>query len=311
MEPTSIFRRHRKLLFAMLFLLSGIFSRLETSFAAEPEQGGSVHQIEATVVHVDQYAVYAPNVVFYYDTQMDKRKVATLMKTAEQLRNRKAVITYSSAGGPGQDKRVLLVDIAPSGVGKSGQEKPSHEKPIPTDDSQRKPANNVPANEVPTKEDVSREPDTSSTQTTQQEKKQSGNTGLSSPITRDELTAFVRRILELNEKKDLAAIEPLYADKVDYYDRGIVGRDYVLRDLGYYYHNWETINTALEGDVVMIVLDQPEVRIAKFLSSYSVRKGEKSLAGKTENIWKIQRINGKLKLIDVKQKMLGKGSPGQ
>jgi hypothetical protein len=310
MEAKGILGRHGKKLVVIFLFLAGSFSPTGTCFAAEAPKGRDVRQVETTVIHVDQYAVYAPNVVFYFDTQMDKRKLASITKMADQLRNRKAVITYSSTGELGQDKHVLLVDITPVGGERSSPEKTPRETPKPTDDLQAKPAKNPPANEVLPKVNAPVEPD-SSKPAVPQEKKQVQTAGPSSPVTKDELTAFVRRIMELNEKKDAASIAPLYADKVDYYDRGVVSRDYVMKDLGYYFRNWEKITSRLEGDVVMIVLDQPEVRIAKFVSSFSVSNYKKSLTGRSENIWRVQRINGQLALIDVKQKLLGSESRGQ
>jgi hypothetical protein len=309
MEAKGILGRYGKKLVVILLFLAVSFSQVGSCFAAEADKGRYVRQVETTVIHVDQYAVYAPNVVFYFDTQTDKRKLASITKTADQLRNKKAVITYSSTGD--QDKHVLIVDITPVGGEKSGPEKAPRETPEPTGDLQAKPAKNPPVHEALPKGDAAVEPDSSSKQAVQQEKKQVQAAGSSSPVTRDELTALVRRIMELNQKKDVAAIAPLYADKVDYYDRGVVSRDYVMKDLGYYFRNWEKISTRLEGDVVMIVLDQPEVRIAKFVSSFSVSNYKKSLTGKSENIWKVQRINGQLMLIDVKQKLLESESRGQ
>jgi hypothetical protein len=308
MEAKSVLGRYRNKLIVILLFLAGFVFRLDACFAAEAGKGRGVNQVETTVIHVDQYAVYAPNVVFYFDPQMDKRKVASITKMAEQLRNKKAVITYSSAGDLSQDKHVVLVDILPVGGDKASPESAPRDQRNPAGDSQSKTSNTSATSETLPKDESGE----SGSQAARQDKKQAQTkAGASSPVTRGELTAFVRQILELNGKKDIAAIAPLYADKVDYYDRGVVGRDYVVRDLGYYFRNWEKITTQLEGDVVMIVLDQPEVRIAKFVSSFSVRNDKKSLVGKTENIWKVQKTNGKLMIIDVKQKLLGKESAGQ
>ena len=94
---------------------------------------------------------------------------------------------------------------------------------------------------------------------------------------------------------------------MDYYDRGIVSRDKVIQDLKYYFRNWAEIDTRMDGDVAMAGFE-PEVRIAKFISSFSVKNEKKSITGKSENIWTIQRINGELRLIDVKQKSTWKGA---
>jgi hypothetical protein len=310
MESKSLFMQRKIIFLVILLFLAGFLSRMGMCLAAEQGPVRSVQQIETTVIHVDQYAIYAPNLIFYYDTQMEKRKVASMMKAADQLRNKKAVITYSSTGDPGQDKHILLLDIIPAGE-KVNAEKTPRETPKPSGDSQGKPEKNISKTEVQPKDAETADQQEATKQIAQQEKKPAKTAGSSTPVTREELTAFIRQILELNGKKDLTSVAPFYADKVDYYDRGVVSRDYVIRDLGYYFHNWENITTLLEGDVVMIVLDQPEVRIAKFISSYSVRNEKKTLTGKTENIWKIQRINGQLKLIDVKQRVVAKESPAQ
>ncbi len=327
MEKKTFSRLQKRLLFGVLILLSISCSPPHAAFAAESAPATGSQQIEATIVHVDQYAVYAPNLVFYYDTQ-DKKKVASLMKAAEQLRNRKATITYSSSA----DKRLTLIDIS-TASGKIAMDKPSREpsprttpefRKIPDPAFEEAAVEEHPPTEPqkPARQPVREKPPTQpSIEQIAREKPQAQPPveqivrekppapeveQQAAPITRNELTVFVRRILELNGKKDITAVTPFYADRVDYYDRGVVDREYVKRDLGYYFRNWDQISTALDGDVVMIVLDQPEVRIAKFISVYSVKNEKKALNGKTENIWKVQRINGALKLIDVKQRIVSK-----
>src|SRR5208337_182099 len=113
-----------KAIFVALFLLGGFLCRGVFCFAAGSEPAGNVGQIEAVVIHVDEWAVYVPNMIFYFDTQMDKRKIETFKRVANQLRNKKALITYSSTGDPSKDQRLLLSDIV------SAEEKPNLEKPL-------------------------------------------------------------------------------------------------------------------------------------------------------------------------------------
>ncbi|MEN6441794.1 MAG: hypothetical protein ABFD97_24795 [Syntrophobacter sp.] len=360
MERRILTRQHR-IQFATAFLIvAGLFAVAATCLgAAESAPAENVQQTEVTVIHVDQYAVYAPNRIFYFDTRTDKRKIASMMRTADQLRNRKAAITYSSTGDPAQNKHVYLVDIVPAGEkpltdrpasptrearetaggpqdrparASSGEavtspaEAPSEARDLswqtaprekaprrqgmeartPTGTPDDKTARTASAGGVAPPVNDLAEPRVSSRQPTPQERTQARTADSAQPITRQEITAFVRNILELNGKKDLPGVLPFYADKVDYYDRGVVNRDYVRRDLGYYFQNWDSITTALDGDVVMIVLDQPEERTAKFVSRFSVRNDKKSVTGRTENIWRIQRINGQLRLVGVRQKIISK-----
>ncbi len=295
-----------KTIFIALFLLGGFLCQDGSCSGAAPEPAGNTGQIEAMVIHVDEWAVYAPNQIFYFDTQMDKRKIETLKRVANQLRNKKALITYASTGGLSKDKHILLSDIVSAG------EKPNLDKPVreavkPSSDAQGKLTRKLSEEKASPTEIVPTEP--ALEQAAPQEVKQSLKAGQSDPITRDEVGAFVRRLLYLNGRKDLAAVAPFYADKVDYYDRGIVSRDKVIQDLKYYFRNWAEIDTRLDGDVVMAGFE-PEVRIVKFISSFSVKNEKKAITGKTENIWRIQRINGELRLIDVKQKILGKEPSG-
>ncbi len=293
-----------KTIFVALFLLAGFLCRGGFCFAAGSQPAGNAGQIEAVVIQVDEWAVYVPNLIFYFDTQMDKRKIEALKKAANQLRNKKALITYSSTGDFSKDKHILLLDIA-SAAEKPNLEKPVHEAVEPSSDAQGQVTRKLSEEKVSPAEIVPEEP--APTQAAHQEVNQSIKAGQSEPITKEEISAFVRRLLYLNGRKDLAAVAPFYADKVDYYDRGIVSRDKVLQDLKYYFRNWAEIDTRLDGDVMMTGFE-PEVRIVKFISSFSVRNEKKSIAGKTENIWQIERKNGELRLIDVKQKILEKES---
>jgi len=295
-----------KTIFIALFLLGGLSCQGSFCLAAGTEPAGNTGQIEAVVIHVDEWAVYVPNLIFYFDSKMDKRKIETLKRVADQLRNKRALITYSSTEGLSKDKHILLSDIV-AAKEKPNPEKPSREAVKPASDAQGLLPRKLSVEEAPPTDIVRAEP--APKQAAPHEIKQSPEGGQPDPITKEEVSAFVRHLLYLNGRKDLAAAAPFYADKVDYYDRGIVGRDKVLQDLKYYFRNWSEIDTRLDGDVVMAGFD-PEVRIVKFISSFSVKNEKKSITGKTENIWTIQRINGELRLIDVKQKILGTEPPG-
>lgn len=336
-------RRYNTMILVVLFLQAGFLFSVCSVLAAGAAPSVEMHQIETVVIRVDQYAVYVPNRVFYFDPQMDKKKAAALTKTAEESRNKKVVITYSSTGDLSLGNRATLVDISSSpetakrptreGAERTGDTQEPQLRKVPIFEPGLPKEEEPPVREKPRKQTVVQEkklpvesqpspvptvaqekkPSPPAAQpgpapTVQQEKKPSVSVPAahSGPISRDEVRAFVRNLLDLNEKKNLQAAISFYADKVDYYDRGMVDRDHIKRDLGYYFHNWTQITTKLDGDVVMIVLDQPDVRIAKFVSTFAVKNDKKSLSGKTENIWKIQRINGQLRLVDVKQKTLAK-----
>jgi hypothetical protein len=264
----------------------------------EPAGGpASEERIEAVVVHVDEYAVYAPNLVFYFDSQMDKKRLEALKRTADRLRNRKALIIYSQTVDSNNGKRMLLTDIV-SAAERYDSERVSREAAVPPGELQYKPVLGLSDETASPAQHV--QPDSATG--AHEVRTQAVRSG-PAPITREEAVAFIRDVLYVNGKKDLSAVASFYADKVDYYDRGVISRDKVLQDLKYYFRNWSQIDTRMDGDIAMAGLE-PEVRIVKFICSFSVKNDIKSIAGKSENVWTIQRINGELKLIDVKQKIL-------
>jgi hypothetical protein len=301
----------------LLYIFSFFCSFARIACAAQPIEPDNAQSIEAVVVHVDEYAVYAPNLVFYFDAQMDKRKIDTLKRTANQFRNRKALISYRLSEDSGADKRMLLSDIA-AASNRADREKPGREAAKEPADSQPAPAVNPPEDktqvaridaegpEEPVRRPAVRdggEPAGPSRASVAPDAAAPEESARFEPITNDEVSAFIRRLLYLNDRKDLDGAAAFYADRVDYYDRGVISRDKVIKDIRYYFRNWTQIETRMDGDV-MVAGFEPEVRIAKFICYFSVRNDKKSIVGKSENVWTIKRIDRELKLIDIKQKIL-------
>ncbi len=173
-----------KTMFIALFLLGGFVCQGGFCFAAGSEPAGNTGQVEAVVIQVDEWAVYVPNMIFYFDTQMDKRKIEALKKAADRLRNSKALITYCSTGDPGKDKRSLLADIVPAG------EKPNIEKPIleaakPPRDTGEKPIRKPSEGKVSPTDVVPAEPQVPAKQAALQAVKQNAKTEEPGPITKE------------------------------------------------------------------------------------------------------------------------------
>ena len=152
-----------KTILAALFLLAGFLCQGGFCFAAGSEPAGNTGQIEAVVIQVDEWAVYVPNLIFYFDTQMDKRKIETLKRVANQLRNKKALITYSSTGDLSKDKHILLSDIV-SAAEKRNLEKPVREAVKPSSNAQGEPTGKLSEEKVHSTEKFSSQAQISDTQ---------------------------------------------------------------------------------------------------------------------------------------------------
>lgn len=288
--------------------------------AAEEKAARSQGQLEATVIHVDKLGVYVPDLVFYWDPSLNKQKLAALTASAEKLRNRKATIVYSAMGSPTQDKRPLIVDIVP--YREQSDRRPTYgmispEQSEPTGRTEAMEGNSAypadaawpdpfPARDIP-------EPGDSRGDTFHQETARSTTEDMdrpaqasaaSLPVQKRDVLMLVEHLLHLTQKKSLDSILYYYADSVNYYARGEVGKDYIRRDLSYYFKNWDTIRCAMEGDIELMDTPRPDTKAVRFQSRFSVENSQKSVSGKTENTWLVQRTHTGLKIIDQKQTII-------
>jgi hypothetical protein len=281
----------------------------KTEEKAPPSQG----QLEVTVLHVDKYGIYVPDIVFYWDPSLSRQKISALTAIAERLRNKRATLTYSSEGSPIRDKRPRVLDIAPC-------QEPTHTIEAWTDaeESTSSPASREQVAGIASRSEGSglsepfpqRDVDTSSSATgevsgwTQPEKPPGEVSAESLPIQKRDVLMLVEHLLHLTSKKSLDSILYYYADSVSYYARGEVSRDYIRRDLGYYFRNWDRIRCALEGDIQLLDTSRPDIKVVRFLSSYRVENAQRSVSGTADNTWKVQRTRTGLKVIDQKQTVL-------
>ncbi|HQN18056.1 MAG TPA: hypothetical protein PKV86_02905 [Syntrophobacteraceae bacterium] len=295
-------------LFFMRALLAVMFILPCTKLAsADTEDVKTEKKMEVSILHVDKYGVYAPNLVFYWDPGMTKQKISALTGIAERLRNKEAMITYTSASDITKDKRPILVDIAPlkreaaPGAGSPVVKGPSRPSPVEEEeDSSELPTEQLRAeSEEPAIPGPGEETDTVRTQEA---------LSASAPITRAEVVRFVYNCIDGMQSKDVERSLECYGDRVDYYSKGTVNRDFIRRDKGYYFRNWDRISSSLDGDIVIIVIDQPDLRIVKFNSRFFVQNARNTVSGRAENLWTIQKVGSALKIIGEKQEIIERDS---
>jgi hypothetical protein len=272
-------------------------------FAADSPPSRTEKQLQTTIVHVDKYGVYAPNLIFYWDSGMSKQKVSALTGVAEQLRNKDAVITYSTISDITKDKRPVLIDIAPlkRDAPKVGDSSLVREPSKPSPVQEEKTAPPPPKAESKTVSEEMVLPTPRKEAPPDQPKPFLPGSPL---ITRAEVVNFVNNCIDAAQTKDIERSLACYGEQVDYYSKGTVNKEFIRRDKGYYFRNWDKINSSIDGDIVLIVIDQPDLKIAKFNSRFSVENAKNTASGRAENIWKIQKVGNELKIVDEKQRII-------
>lgn len=276
------------------------------------EANPSKNQKEVTIVHVDKYGVYVPNIVFYWDQQMGKQKIDSLMSTAEKFRNKQVIITYISKGSLDVDKIPILVDIS---IVSDKSVIASTDVYVASKNEASKYINKNESKNIESKPDeqyiIKNNVDYFKSNDDYDESNNSDyNSSVSYVnINKEEVVNFIVACIGAVKKRDMNSIMACYGDRVDYYSNGVVGKDGIKRDKGYYFNQWDRIDSSIEGNIVFIVTDQENVRIAKFISKFAVENAKRSAKGRAENVWKIQRTDRGFKIIDEKQKIISR-EPG-
>lgn len=277
-------------------------------------------QMDVTVIHVDKFGVYVPDIVFYWDGSLNKQKIAGLIAVAERLRNKRATLTYLARGSPIADRRPLVIDIVPyqepvstyDTAGSGADTSYPWQASIPTATQsglteemgigEPFPARDVGSAGSGSPESQGWDRDEAPTEDPAENSNQVSAQSL--PIQKRDALMLVEHLLHLTSRKSLDSILYYYADSVNYYARGDVPKDYIRRDLGYYFKNWDQIRCSLEGDIQLIDTARPDIKQVRFQSSYEVENARRSVSGTADNTWKVQRTRTGLKVIDQKQSVL-------
>lgn len=70
-------------------------------------------------------------------------------------------------------------------------------------------------------------------------------------ISGSEAETFIREFVKISNRGGIEGWIDLYADNVDYYDSGIVSRDFLVQDKLKYFERWPVFNSEIKGEVTV------------------------------------------------------------
>lgn len=114
--------------------------------------------------------------------------------------------------------------------------------------------------------------------------------------------SFVRAYLDVCETSELDAEMAFYGDRVNYFDHGVVGRDFIARDVNRYYRRWPQRDYELL-DFELGKATENEVEV-KFRIAFKVKSPEHSAAGRTVNLFKIRQAGDDLRFVSLKEQRI-------
>ena len=121
-----------------------------------------------------------------------------------------------------------------------------------------------------------------------------------------EVKCFIRSYLDSLERGSEAALLGCYETRVDYYSAGIVGLDFIQKDKQNFLKKWRKLKYDVLEPVEVVYDQVPGTLTVRFVYQFSADSGKEVARGKAENIWKIKKIDGKLKIVGEKQKILSR-----
>jgi hypothetical protein len=116
---------------------------------------------------------------------------------------------------------------------------------------------------------------------------------------RNEIIDFINESFAKTRQKDLADLMLNYADKVDYYDQGLVDKKFVFNDKRYFFKRWEDIEYQIDDDVSIIDLPSQDAKELIFNVRYAVacRTRDSRSRGVSLTILRVRKINGEINII--------------
>ena len=117
---------------------------------------------------------------------------------------------------------------------------------------------------------------------------------------RDYVAAFVLAGLD----KNVGAETEFFADRVEYYDQGVMDREKILQDLKRYDERWPQRHFWVAGKINVEVQSENRVRVT-FPLGFKLRNGNRTVTGKTNKTLVLEPAADDLQIVAVNERKAG------
>ena len=127
-----------------------------------------------------------------------------------------------------------------------------------------------------------------------------------------QISNFLRNYIKVASANDVNAAAALYADRVDYYDNGIVDQNAIRRDLEKDIQTWPDRRFGIPEPPKIRPGTDADTFIAEFPLKYSARNDRGTNAGLLQTTMQIRVIDGEPKITSIKSTVISTSKePGQ
>jgi hypothetical protein len=117
------------------------------------------------------------------------------------------------------------------------------------------------------------------------------------------LGPFIESFIAAGESEsDYLAELPFYAEKVDYFENGVVTRDFILRDIEKYVTRWPERRYWIDGSIRTAIVKQgKDIAEVRFRLNYAVQNSKKAVRGICDDVLLIRDASSNPKIIAIKE----------
>ena len=129
-------------------------------------------------------------------------------------------------------------------------------------------------------------------------------TGSADEFSTDRLRDYVAAFVLAGLDKNVGAETEFYADRVEYYDQGVMDREKIREDLKRYDERWPERHFWVAGKINIEPQGENRVRVT-FPLGFKLRNGNRTVTGKTNKTLVLERAGDDLQIVAVNERKAG------
>ena len=115
---------------------------------------------------------------------------------------------------------------------------------------------------------------------------------------------FVAGFVVAGISENVEAELQFYAEKADYYDNGLVSKDFIKKDISRYNQKWPIRRYWLDGDISILNGLEADPIEVRYQIKYTVRNQQKESSGTAIKTLKLRKTGDSLEITSVREKTL-------
>jgi hypothetical protein len=120
----------------------------------------------------------------------------------------------------------------------------------------------------------------------------------------DQIRDFVAGFVVAGISEDVEAELQFYAERADYYESGLVSKDFIRKDVLRYNQKWPVRRYWLAGDTQILNGLEADPIEVRYQIRYEVKNQQKQSSGTAVKTLKLKKVAGGLEIISVREKTL-------